>query len=102
MPSGRHASGDKIIAKILQVAFYWPALFKDVHAYVRTCDCCQRIEGWSRRNEMPLNYILEVEIFDVWGIDFMGPFLSFRCNRYILVKVDYVSKSVEALASPHQ
>ena len=51
---------------------------------------------------MPLNYILEVEIFDVWGIDFMGPFLSFRCNRYILVKVDYVSKSVEALASPHQ
>jgi len=25
---------------------------------------------------MPLNPILEVEIFDVWDIDFMGPFPS--------------------------
>ena len=23
---------------------------------------------------MPFNFILEVEIFDVWGINFMGPF----------------------------
>jgi len=49
---------------------------------------------------MPLNYILEVEIFDVWGMDFMGPILSSRGNRYILVTVDYVSKWLEALASP--
>ena len=49
---------------------------------------------------MPLNYILEVEIFDVWGIDFMGPFPSSRGNKYILVAVDYVSKWVEAVASP--
>jgi len=65
MPNGRHASGDKTAIKILQVAFYRPTSFKDVHTYVRACDCCQRIRGWSRRNEMPLNYILEVEIFDV-------------------------------------
>lgn len=39
---------------------------------------------------MPLNNILIVELFDVWGIDFMGPFpLSFS-NQYILVAVDYV------------
>ena len=49
---------------------------------------------------MPLKNILEVEIFDVWGIDFMGPFpLSFG-NLYILVSVDYVSKWVEAIALP--
>jgi len=49
---------------------------------------------------MPLNFILEVEIFDVWGINFMGPFLSLRGNKYILVAVHYVSKWVEAVASP--
>jgi hypothetical protein len=50
---------------------------------------------------MPLNNILEVELFDVWGIDFMGPFpMSFN-NQYILVAVDYVSKWVEAIACPH-
>ena len=48
---------------------------------------------------MPLNNILVVKLFDVWGIDFMGQFPpSFRC-KYILVAVDYVSKWVEAIAS---
>ncbi|XP_061351939.1 uncharacterized protein LOC133296908 [Gastrolobium bilobum] len=49
---------------------------------------------------MPLNNILEVEIFDVWGIDFMGPFPPSYGNKYILVAVDYVSKWVEAIALP--
>nr|GEZ67513.1 hypothetical protein [Tanacetum cinerariifolium] len=40
------------------------------------------------------------EIFDVWGIDFMGPFSSSRGNKYILVAVDYLSKWVEAKALP--
>ena len=49
---------------------------------------------------MPLNFILEVEIFDVWGIDFIWPFSILEGNKYILVVVDYVSKWVEAVASP--
>jgi len=52
----------------------------------------------TRGNKMP--YILEVKVFDVWGVDFMGPFLSSRGNKYTLVAVDYVSKWVEAIASP--
>ena len=46
---------------------------------------------------MPLNSILEVELFDVWGIDFMGPFPSSYGNKYILLAVDYVSKWVEVI-----
>ena len=49
---------------------------------------------------MPLNYILEVEVLDVWGVDYIGPFPSSWGNKYILVTVDYVSKWVEGLASP--
>ncbi|GJS87072.1 reverse transcriptase domain-containing protein [Tanacetum coccineum] len=49
---------------------------------------------------MPQNAIQVCEIFDVWGIDFMGPFPSFRGNKYILVAVDYLSKWVEAKALP--
>lgn len=49
---------------------------------------------------MPLNNILEVELFDVWGIDFMGSFPLRFGNQYILVAVDYVSKWVEAEAFP--
>jgi hypothetical protein len=48
---------------------------------------------------MPQNPILIVEIFDVWGIDFMGPFPSSYGCLYILLAVDYVSKWVEASAT---
>ena len=44
---------------------------------------------------MSLHSMLEIEIFDVWGIDFMGPFLPSKGNLYILVAVYYVSKWVE-------
>ena len=53
-----------------------------------------------RRNEMPLQGILVVQIFYVWGIDFMGPFPSSFGNIYILLAVDYISKWVEASTCP--
>ncbi|KAM2986641.1 hypothetical protein FF2_006893 [Malus domestica] len=48
---------------------------------------------------MPQSPIFNVEIFDVWGIDFMGPFPSSHGFVYILLAVDYVSKWVEARAT---
>lgn len=50
---------------------------------------------------MPMSSILEVEIFDVWGIDFMGPFPNSCNNKYILVAIDYVSKWVETIPNPN-
>ncbi|GKB60982.1 reverse transcriptase domain-containing protein [Tanacetum coccineum] len=38
------------------------------------------------------------EIFDIWGIDFMGPFPKSHKFEYILLIVDYVSKRAEAQA----
>jgi hypothetical protein len=46
---------------------------------------------------MSLTTNLELELFDVWGIDYMGPFPKSRQCEYILVAIDYVSKWVEAL-----
>ncbi|KAL6319887.1 hypothetical protein AAG906_036959 [Vitis piasezkii] len=52
-------------------------------------------------NMMPLNPILIVDLFDVWGIDFMGPFpMSFGYSN-ILVGVDYVSRWVEVVLCKH-
>ncbi|XP_070025879.1 uncharacterized protein [Nicotiana sylvestris] len=73
----------------------------DVSELVKSCDECQRAGGISKKNEMPLTTILEIDIFDVWGIDFMGPFVSSCENTHILVAVDYVSKWVEAVAFPN-
>ncbi|XP_049381171.1 uncharacterized protein LOC125845671 [Solanum stenotomum] len=99
-PYGGHHGGKRTAHKVFQSGFFWPNLFKDIALFVKGCDQCQRMGPISKRHEMPLSNILEVEIFDVWGIDFMGPFTSSHGNQYILVAVDYVSKWVEVVALP--
>ena len=89
---GGHFAGDKTTQKILQSGFYWPTLLKYCFEWVKHCDACQRMGNLSRRNEMPLQGILVVQIFYVRGIDFMGPFSSSFGNMYILLAVDYVFK----------
>ena len=97
-PYGGHFGTQKTACKVLQCGFYWPTLFKDAHILVGKCDKCQRSRGTSWRNEMPRQNILEVECFNVWGIDFMGPFPPSCGQKYILVAVDYVSKWIEAIS----
>jgi hypothetical protein len=89
---GGHFSSKKTAAKILQSGFYWPTIFRDAHAYCSACEKCQKLGSIGRRNMMPLNPILIVELFNVWGIDFMGPFPNSYRYLFILVAVDYVSK----------
>ncbi|GKB12246.1 reverse transcriptase domain-containing protein [Tanacetum coccineum] len=67
---------------------------------IMSSDSCQRQGKISQKDEIPQNAIQVCEIFDVWGIDFMGPFPSSRGNKYILMAVDYLSKWVEAKAPP--
>ncbi|KAL6340626.1 hypothetical protein AAG906_010534 [Vitis piasezkii] len=58
---------------------------------------CQRIGNISRKNEMPLTNILEIELFDVWGIDFMGTFPSSYANHFILIVTNDVRVVVKFL-----
>ena len=100
LPYKGHFAGDKTAHKILQSGFYWPTIFKDCFEWVKLCDQCQRMGSISRRHKMPLQGILVVQLFNVWGIDFMGTFPSSLENLYILQVVDYVSKWVEETACP--
>ncbi|GJS18490.1 reverse transcriptase domain-containing protein [Tanacetum coccineum] len=99
-PSGGHHSANYTARKVFDTGFFWPTIYKDAHNLVKNCDACQRQGKISQRDEMPQNAIQVCEIFDIWGIDFMGPFPSSRGNKYILVAVDYLSKWVEAKALP--
>ena len=94
---GGHFASQKTAMKVLQSGFYWPSLSKDAHTMCRECDKCQRLGKISYRHMTPLNPILVVDLFNVWGIDFMGPFPYSFGYVYILVGVDYVSKWVEAV-----
>ncbi|GJT63483.1 reverse transcriptase domain-containing protein [Tanacetum coccineum] len=72
-PTRGHYGPSIIAKKVFYAGFYWPTIFKKP----RLC-----------------------EIFNIWGIDFMGPFLKSHKFEYILVAIDYVSKWAEAEALP--
>jgi hypothetical protein len=99
-PSGKyggHYGHFRTQAKVWASGFYWLEMHQDVKRYVASCPECQRTGNISQRNAMPLYYNLKIDLFDVWGIDFMGPFTNSNGYEHILVMVDYVSKLVEAI-----
>nr|GFB71867.1 reverse transcriptase domain-containing protein [Tanacetum cinerariifolium] len=87
-PTRGHHGANLTAKTIFDAGFFWPTIYKDTYEFVKNCDSCQRQGKISQRDEMPQNSIQTYEIFDVWGIDFMGPFLSSRGNKFILVAVD--------------
>nr|GEY01773.1 reverse transcriptase domain-containing protein [Tanacetum cinerariifolium] len=99
-PIGGHHGPNYTAKKVFDSGFYWPTIYHDAQDLVKNCDVCQRQGKISQRDEMPQNSIQVCKIFDVWSIDFMGPFPSSRGNKYILIAVYYLSKWVEAKALP--
>jgi hypothetical protein len=97
MEYGGHYSHFRTQAKVWSRRFYWPEMHEDTKIYVASCPECQKTGNICQRNSMPLKYNLQIDLFDVWGIDFMGPFKNSHGYEYILVMVDYVSKWVEAV-----
>nr|GEU77392.1 reverse transcriptase domain-containing protein [Tanacetum cinerariifolium] len=99
-PTEGHHGANLIAKKVFDAGFFWPSIYRDAHEMIKIYDICQRRGKISQRDEMSQNNIQVCEIFDIWGIDFMGPFPSSKGNIYILVAVDYLSKWVEAKALP--
>ncbi|GJU88223.1 reverse transcriptase domain-containing protein [Tanacetum coccineum] len=67
---------------------------------VKNYDSCQRQGKFLQRDEMPQNSIQVCEIFDIWGIDFMGPFPSSKGNKYILVASTFCENGLKQRRSP--
>nr|GEW15178.1 reverse transcriptase domain-containing protein [Tanacetum cinerariifolium] len=99
-PTDGHYRPNTTAKKVLDSGFYWPTIIKEAHTLVGLCEACQKTRNMSKRDEMPLNSIQVCEIFDIWGIDFIGPFPKSHKFEYILVAIDYVSKWAEAQVLP--
>jgi hypothetical protein len=67
-------------------------MYDDAKSFVRCYNQCQRHKNINTKDAMPLISNLQIDIFDVWGINFMGPFPNSEGYEYICVAIDYVSK----------
>jgi hypothetical protein len=94
---GGHYSHFRTQAKVWSSGFYWPEMHEDTKRYVASYPEWKRTRNISQRNSMPLKYNLQINLFDVCGIDSMGPFKNSHGYEHILVMVDYVSKWIEAM-----
>nr|GEY19372.1 reverse transcriptase domain-containing protein [Tanacetum cinerariifolium] len=80
-PTEGHHGANFTAKKVFDTGFFWPTIYRDAHNLVKSCDSYQRQGKNFQRDEMPQNVIQVCEIFDVWGIDFIGPFPSSRGNK---------------------
>lgn len=69
--------------------------------FVESVARCKREDGIFKRQELPMNPNIVIELFDMQGIDFMGSFVSSYAMKNSLVAVDYVSKRVEVIELPN-
>ncbi|XP_066316989.1 uncharacterized protein [Miscanthus floridulus] len=72
-------------------------MYEDTKNFIQRCGSYQRHGNINSRDAMLLTNNLYIELFDVWGIDYMRPFPKSKNYEYILVAIDYVSKWVEAM-----
>ena len=101
-PAGGHMGPDTTARKILLAGLWWPTVYTDTREWVVGCDTCQRAGKPLKRDFMPLNPSHAQELFERWGLDFIGPLKvskTRRC-RYIVVATEYLTKWAEARALP--
>jgi hypothetical protein len=72
-------------------------MYEDTKDFIRRCGAYQRHRNINSIDVMPVTNNLQIELFDVQGIDYMGQFPKSKNYEYILVAVDYISKWVEAM-----
>ena len=96
---GGHYGWDKTIDKVC-TCYYWASVFKDIKAYVGSCEVCQRCNPKLQKQASKLQPIkVNPEVWQQIGIDIISPLKeSTNGNKYIITCSDYFSKWVEARA----
>lgn len=89
--------GIRKLGSTLMTRYYWPGIYNQVQARLRSCDTCLRHKTLFK-SQPELRPLPPSEIWERVGLDSMGPFPPSHTagNQFIIVCVDYASKWVEA------
>ena len=96
---GGHHALRETTYKILRAGYYWPKLFTDVNAKIKTCNYCQLFSGKQKILALPLITSKAEAPFQQWGLDFIREIhpQSSTQHKWILTTTNYFTKWVKAI-----
>jgi hypothetical protein len=86
-----------VVAKILNVGYYWPGMHGDAVRELQKCKACQRHAPMDHQTKNDMIPVTSAWPFQKWGIDVVGPFPEAPGRiKFLLVAIDYFTKWIKA------
>ncbi|GJU00473.1 reverse transcriptase domain-containing protein [Tanacetum coccineum] len=94
--SSMHTGTRSVMAKALQIGYYWPTMHEDARKLIQACQDCQVHKPVPRNPQQKLSPITSPWPFYKWGIDIAGPFPEGLGKvKFLIVAIDYFTKWIE-------
>ncbi|GKA50881.1 reverse transcriptase domain-containing protein [Tanacetum coccineum] len=94
-----HSGPRSVVAKAIQIGYYWPTMHMDARNLIRKCKDCQIHHPLPKNTQQNLTPITSPWLFYKWGIDIAGPFPEGPGKvKFLIVAIDYFTKWIEAKA----
>ncbi|GJW05677.1 reverse transcriptase domain-containing protein [Tanacetum coccineum] len=94
---GMHDGPRQVVAKAMNLGFFWPSMHRDARELIRACDDCQAHAAVPRLPKADMISVTSAWPFMKWGMDKVGPLLEGPGRvKYQIVAIDYFTKWMEA------
>ncbi|GKG49889.1 reverse transcriptase domain-containing protein [Tanacetum coccineum] len=68
-----HDGPRQVVAKAMNLGYFWPSIHRDVKELIRVCDDCQAHAAVPRLPRADMISITSAWPFIKWGMDIVGP-----------------------------
>ncbi|XP_035836934.1 uncharacterized protein LOC110896231 [Helianthus annuus] len=90
---GAHFGARLVVAKLMNLGYFWPLMHRDTTEQLRKCDACQIYAPVPKSPKRDLVPITSAWPFYKWGMNIVGPFPPAKGGvKFFLVAIDYFIK----------
>ncbi|KAJ0501896.1 putative nucleotidyltransferase, Ribonuclease H [Helianthus annuus] len=90
---GAHFGARSVVAKLMNLGYFWPSMHRDTTKLLRKCDACQIHAPVPKSPKHDLVPITSAWPFYKWGMDIVGQFPPSKAGvKFLFVAIDYFTK----------
>ncbi|GKB61258.1 reverse transcriptase domain-containing protein [Tanacetum coccineum] len=92
-----HDGPRQVVAKAMNLGYYWPSMHRDATELIKACDDCQVHESVPKLRKAEMILVTSAWPFMKWGMDIVGPLAEGPERvKYLIMANDYFTKWMEA------